>query len=357
MVLDNTHVNQLRDTSGFALVVFLVAFSTQCTLWLLPLPTVDTHMWQEAALQTAAGTLPPITGTIAPHPGTTILIPGAFSQLMAPGIISFKVAMAFLISLIITSIIVIVRQLAPRSLWWLGVAVLFIPHALYQDMTPPSALAAALTALFVLLVLRAEKKSFDATWLSIVGICGGLLLSTRIDMGVVLVATSVLYITLIAGVRSMYLIGLAAISFFISDPYLWTDPLGQIYAFYSQVHANVDTAHGVSDAYGSSTLAIISYILGCAYLVRRRTAEPLSKGFLLWLWATATIFTIGIMLQEYHPLRYFFPFIMALEMLVPFFIISLTEQTYSSAHAQRIQYGVFLLFFLVRLAPIVILLS
>lgn len=341
----------------FASGIFAVTLVIQAALWLSPLPYVDDLMWQEASQSVASGLLPEIHGPIAPHPGTTITVPAALSQIISPGnVAAFNVAMAVLMSLTITAIITIAHTMRPQSVWWLGIAALFVPHGLYLDMTPPSALAAVLTALFVLLVLRARMYALDKNSLALVGACGGVLLATRIDTGIVMLAASTLYFFPAARARIVYLLGFALLFFVAFDPYMWLDPFGQLAAFFFQVHSNVTTENGVSDAYGGATLAYVSFILAGIFVARKKNALEIPKSFLMWLMILSATFSIAIMLQQYHPLRYFFPFIMCFEMLLPLFVFSFIEEAFPR-NARLWEYACIGLFVVLRLVPIAILLT
>src|SRR5882724_3384408 len=110
------------------LVLFVLIFSVILTVQVYTWKTrggIDVDLWAKGAAQLADGTLPPFWGPIPSHPGTTIIIPAAFLMLFGvPSILALELTSAILTSLCIAIILYLCYLLRPRSLWWIGAAML-----------------------------------------------------------------------------------------------------------------------------------------------------------------------------------------------------------------------------------------
>jgi len=302
--------------------VFLVSFVVQLWLWFGPFPYTDVDLWTKAAQQFANGTWPGFSSPIPPHPGTTILLPASGLVLLGvPAFVALQCTIAFLMSLAVVSIVYLCRILRPKSLWWLGVAVLLIPNPLYLEMTVPTALAALISCTYILLILYMYEKGITRETLFYTGICAGILLATRLDTGVSVLLISIPFLWKLANKQLFLLLGTTTLFFGALNPYIWEGPFMYAQSFLRQLGVNTTTDSGFGYSHNATILAFISFALAFSVVYFRQQYSSLSREYLFWLVAGSTALCAVIMFSKYHPIRYFFQLMTLWEVFLPLFVL------------------------------------
>ena len=318
--------------------VLCVSLVLQIWIWFSPLPYTDADLWSSAARDFAALNFPGFNSPIPPHPGTSILLPA--SVLIVAGIPfaqALPLTMAVLLSLCIACIARLSYELRPKSLWWVGASALLIPNPLYLEMTVPSALAALLTCIYVLLLLKWREDNSsgrDSFWL---GMTGGILLATRVDFGAAFLLASLPFLYPLVGNKIFRIGGFALLFFGALNPYFWVDPVLYVLTFFRQVGFNVVTEVGFSYARSSISLAVAAYVLALFAVYLKPRLSSLPRDFSFWLIATTAVLTGIMLLSKYHPIRYFFPLMCVWEILLPLFIFDYLERLNVLALARRVR--------------------
>lgn len=286
----------------------------------------DQLLWTKASQDIANGIFD-LKDPVPPHPGTTILIPAAgLIMLGVPMDPATQYTMIVLISLSIATIAVLCIYLRPHSAWWLGAVALLAPDARFADMTPPSALAALLMCLYVLLLIRFRERVSDLCLLSL-GIVCGLLVATRIDLGAYIAVASLFFLRRHSLRSVIFVGGVSAFVFVALDPYLWVAPLAHVAGFIRQVHSNLSFDmpfdYGYSTAYFS--MCVLAFALTLAILRPRLQSIP--REFTLWLVAVTVALCGLLYFSEYRVMRYYYPFILTWEVLSALYLFDFLERS------------------------------
>jgi len=304
--------------------VFLISLSMQLWLWLGKFPYTDNNIWVPGAQDFANGVLPGYYTTIPPHPGTAILLPAA--AIIHLGVTAYdavQIAMAFLMSVCIVCITYLSRILRPQSLWWLGVCALLILNPIYLEMSAVSALAALLACIYILLILHIREKGASDESLALLGVCAGILLATRTDTGASLMLFSLPFLWPLAGTRLVRTCTMALLYFGALNPFIWADPIMYVLSFLKQISANALTSYVFDYSLWIITGAVIAFILGLIGTYFKPRLFSIPTDYMKWFLATSTIICGLLLVSEYHPTRYFFPFITMWEMFLPLFLLEL----------------------------------
>jgi hypothetical protein len=337
-------------------VVFFVSFAIQHWLWFAPLPYIDSHLWVQASEQFAAGTWPGFSGPIPPHPGTSIVLPTAGLILLGVGgFNAMQYMMAFLISSCIAAIVYLCRKLRPDSLWWLGVCAFLIPNPLYPGMSAPSALAALLACIYILIVLYLREKEVSRDALFWLGVCSGVFLATRVDTALSIMLFSLPYLWPLAGKRLFTVCWSAALFFGALNPFIWQDPILYVFSIVHQVNSNVATQVNFDYTLMAVVLPAIAFAFGLAAVYSKFRFTTVPNDFLKWLLAASALLCCVILSLKHHPIRYFFPIMMLWQMLLPLFLLELLSYFKSWKVLQplrRSEYALVLLFVIPQIIAI-----
>ena len=298
--------------------VLLVSFVIQMCLWFGSVPYPDNEYWAGAANQIAHGVLPSFSSFVPAHPATTILLPAAALILLGvPTPYAIPITMVVLISLSITLSVYLLRTLRPQSLWWLGAAALLIPNPEYLKMTIPTALAALLSGVYILLILRIREKSTSREIFLWLGICAGILLATRIDVGVEMLLVSIPYLWWHVRQNTFYILASSALCFILLNPFVWAGLTEYVASFVDQIRVHVVEQGGFGYPIFSIALPIATLFIGILFACIRPKLSSLPRDFLLWLIVSSVAVCAVIFLSPFHPVRYFFPIITIAEIFLP----------------------------------------
>lgn len=336
-------------------VLWCVAFAVLLAMW-LSTPYIDETLWSHAAQEIAHGTLPALSSPTPVHPGTALLLPAALvMQLPINAGIAYHIALSALMALVIIFATYTCFLLRPKSMWWVGTFILLTVNALYLDATAPSAFASVLTALFVLLVLRIREHPSSSYSLLFLGLCGGVLLATRIDVGSMFVSLSFPYIWHIAGKRALVVLVIAGFIFCLFDPYLYINAFKHIHEISTQINTNRTTIGVFGYARFAIFLPAISFLFAFVYVFARPNLTSLPRDYLLWLIAITEIFCGLLFVSSYHPLRYFLPFISAWEVFLMLFVLEYVAQEPSFRNTlKRPEYWVLGVFLILRVVQAIL---
>jgi hypothetical protein len=304
--------------------IFLVSLAMQLWLWLGHFPYTDNNIWVPGAQDFADGVLPGYSTTIPQHPGTAILLPvAALIRLGIPAYDAMQITMAFLMSICVVIMAYLCRVLRPQSLWWLGVCALFIPNPIYMEMSAVSALAAVLACIYILLMLYIREKGASRESLALLGVCGGVLLATRADVGVSIMLFSLPFLWPLARIGLIRTGVIALLYFGALNPFIWAAPTTYIVSFVRQVGENAVTSNVFDYPLSIITGAVVAFALGFIGTYIRPNFLSLPKDYLKWFLATSVLLCGLLLISQYHPTRYFFPLIAMWEMFLPLFLLEL----------------------------------
>jgi hypothetical protein len=334
--------------------VFLISCAVQTYLWFGPFLYVDSEYWTAAARQFAHGVLPPFSTFVAAHPATTILLPAAGLIISGvPSVYAIQITMIILISAAISIIVYLCREVRPQSLWWLGVAALLIPNPHYLKMTIPSALAALVACIYILLLLRTRERGSSRESFFWLGICAGFLLATRIDVGLEILLISLPYLWWHAGKKFFALLPIAALFFVTLNPFLWAGLGDYAASFMLQMNDHLAETIGFGYTISSAALPILSFLIGIAFLLLRPYLSSLPRDFLLWLVVSSSVLCGAVAISSYHPVRYFFPLIVIWEVLLPLFVFDILDRSRLSDTPRALRRVQYLLLFAFVAAPVI----
>ena len=334
--------------------IFILVLTAHMILWTSPLPITDSELWTASASTIAAGILPDFSTPTPSHPGTTILLPTALLiALHVPATRALGIVMAILMSL---CIILIVQQCAiarPHTLWWVSALIVLVPNHLYLQMTPPSAFAAVLAALYVVLLLRIRDTSVNHRLVIALGACGGFLLATRIDIGAALIFISFPYLWSIVRTRALMCLAVAFVVFTALNPYMWIHPILQIQEFVDQIGSNVLVTLGFGFSFSILISTLLAFFLCCVLLCAKKAYISIPRDFLWWLLIFSVVMSLTILRSHYHPARYFFPLMTIWELFLPLFLFESLDRIprFSDDARRTMQYIVVILLLLMRIAP------
>jgi hypothetical protein len=265
------------------------------------------------------------------QPGTTILELGSLLYLL-PGVSyaqAFHFSMIIIISGAIAACAALSSILFRHPLAWVTTVFILLPDRQYIVATPPTA---AVMPLIVLTILSAwwlwVQNSPHHKWQPVLlGAIIGFSAATRLDASVL--AGSMVVIVLWR--RFSYRIVLpiiagAAISFFLSDPYLWFTPLQHI----------ADLVRKFTVHYGGKVmpidmdyeelmraLALPAICFGWTFvlLVRRRLSPIMPVPIMIGLSSISFLALAIVLSSTTQNIRYIAPFIVMWEVLLPVLVL------------------------------------
>jgi hypothetical protein len=312
------------DVYRVSVVVFIACLLVQGWVWMNYWP-LDHEIWVDGVHRYAGGRVPGDEHVVDQYPATTILIPAG--ALAAAGLTedrALRLTMAFLISVVAALTASAAVLLRPATWWWVIVAWLLVFQPLYTLATPPSALLAPLAALFALLVLLArERGDYSLPALARIGICGGAMLATRIDMSAVFVAAATLYLGSRRAAALWALPLFAALSFLVFDPYFLFSPIEQVLGIVDRImfHAeHLDKTDAVESITYASVFGVVSLALAGVLLSSRRLLS-LPRDFALLLIAVSSCITVVLFVSKHHPPWLFYPAFLVWELLLPLVVM------------------------------------
>ena len=312
------------DASRVFGVVLAACLLVQGWTWLNYWP-IDHSIWVDAVHSYADGRAAGEQHIVDQYPATTILMPaGALAAAGMTDDRALRLTMAALISLVAALTASVASLLRPATPWWVFVAWLLVFQPLYTLSTPPSALLAPLAALFALLVLLArERDDYSLSMLARIGLCGGAMLATRLDLSAVFVAAATLLLAKnrAAALWTLPLLALAAFSLF--NPYFLFSPVEQLTNIVERILFHAES-YGKTDAVDSLTYAsvfgVVSLLLAGALLSARRLAS-LPQDFTVFLVATSVGITLILFAAKHHPAWLFYPVFLVWELLLPLVVM------------------------------------
>jgi hypothetical protein len=312
------------DVYGVFGIVFAACLLVQGWTWLAYWP-LDHEIWVDGVQRYARGRTMGEEHLVDQYPATTILLPAG--ALAAAGLTedrALRLTMAFLISLVAGLTAATAFLLRPTTRWWVFVAWLLVFQPLYTLSTPPSALLTPLAALFSLLVLLArERNDYTLAALARIGICGGAMAATRVDMSAVFVAAAILYLSprRAAALHALPVVALAAFLFF--DPYFLLAPVEQLFRIFERVmlHAEHHDKTNALESIGyASPFGVVAAALAAALLSSRRLAS-LPRDFTLFLLAVSGCISLVLFVSRHHPPWLFYPAFLVWELLLPLVVM------------------------------------
>ena len=316
--------------------IFLIAFTSQITLW-LGVDYVDEDDWQRDSEALISGATPNFADDVLVHPGTAILLPTAALILVGiPSKIALNIIIALYISICATLVVAICRATRPQSLWWIGVAILTIFNPLYSLATAPASVAGAIVPLLIMLVFYLRNQSVITTkMLAITGVCAGVLLANRIDTGLAVCFFSFFYLWYLVGARVWIFFFIAPLTFVALDPYIWTAPVEHLGSIAQLINANVTVTTVETPGYTGRalSLAVVAVVLAVLSTLRAQlTSMP--RDFVWYIVPMFVVVCTLISMAAYHPMRYFFPFSNALEIFLPLLVFDIIDRS-ASAYSER----------------------
>jgi hypothetical protein len=194
------------------------------------------------------------------------------------------------------------------------------------------------------------------TWL---GICGGIFFSTRIDTAATFLLISLFLMYRDTDARTILRILLILSCVFIAlDPYIWTEPIAYVLAFFKQVSSNAVTPADFGYDLQVTIYACASLVLGMIAAYTPRFSFSIPKSFLKWFTVSSIALSLLILGSRYHPIRYFFPIIMVWEVFLPLFLLEFLEKFRQMSFLQpvwRSKYALILLLSLGQVATLYVL--
>src|SRR3989344_3736319 len=329
----------MTESRSRILLIFIstliVGLLIQTTLWSI-FPVADNEYWAGDARKLAEGHMPTSADVTYVHPGTTILSPMA--ALVSFGVEpkeAVRLAMAAFIALCIALAATIAYQLWPAHLRWLALACILIPDVRLLHGTPPSTAAALLTVLFVLLLLYAKKRKNETNWkpLAYAGVCAGALLATRIDTGIFMLLAALPIALYTFKKRAYVLLVASAGAFAVLNPYLWVGPLTYLESIPRQIFSNTQLVGRKIFGMFLLTFPFAILSIGLSIIAARLRLlhppaddVPLSLALYGWFLGTTALFPALLIPLSYHPVRYFLPFYLVWDILLPVWLFVLAPR-------------------------------
>lgn len=308
------------------IITFIGALFLQWLIWSQN-DMIDSGVWAEEASYVAAGDSRAFQGGAYGYPGGPVIDLTILIQRITE--LSYYDAILLSVTLfdgLIIALACAVSYALRKNMWW--TVALFITISLapmFQHSTPSTAYSAVTAVLFCLVTLYLiEKRPAGQTIILYWGVIAGLILSIRVDIGMVMTAVFSFMVGLSLGWKKLFLPAIAAlVTFIILDPFIWIAPLRHLqdligrmvngYFEYAQTHVSIAL---VADY---SLLAFISMALAVVLLFFRAD-PPLPRRFILTLLGMS-IFLYAIFLTAHsQAMRYFQPVIFIWEALFPLLI-------------------------------------
>lgn len=268
------------------------------------------------------------------HPGMAVVLIAAVAHILgSTPATGLKGAVALLAALAIAGIAVACKAARPRTGWWLMASAFVGFNPLNLHITPTNAVMALLVPLMSILVLLLyEARGASRRWVlcTVLGLCAGLALATRMIETIVLGSFFVLFLLPTLRIKKIFLvIGTAIITAVAFDPLLWFIPFEHVRHVVSRATAHFsDVGVGsvlVTDPVLfrealvlSASLAVISAVLGYFFvLLHQLYVPPVPWKFLFLLLFLTLAFAALFLTATSRSPRYFYPLIFLWQMLLP----------------------------------------
>ncbi len=352
------------------LAIFIFSIIFQSFIWAYLEPKlVDKTIWTNAMIMVAKGDNIGPSSLLYGYPALTLLTLGKI--IIGAGfdpITAFLFTLVFFISLGIAGIVALTYIIEPLKPWWIVCfgLVSFSPHL--PNATPPSIIVSVLVPFIMLLVLFLVKNNANnIKALILIGIIGGLSMSTRID--ITLAVSSLATLLLIPKFKFKVAIPIliAFLIFCSLSFYIGNNPLGYFVGTYTKSHLAYTGFFGESSSQFfnsslllSSLLAFTTLIIGIFQYLFKSLTLPLPRNFFLWFVLSTCFISLLIYSASFHPVWYFIPLIISWEIFLPLFVFSIAESLYfrpeNSKQLKKINFSVIFMLFFIHLCPFVILL-
>lgn len=322
----------MKKSLVFLLALF-VAFIGQGFIW-THFEYVDKSMWVDQARFIATRDPQAFNKLVAyGHPGTVAVEIAIIAHKLFG--VSYTAAsngsLTVLNSLVIAVIITLCYELRPQNMWYVVVGGLLIFNRLFPASTPPTAAASPLIVLLFLVTLwlYENTKNIRSWQLVFWGIVAGLSASSRTDItGVVALPLLLFMFPRLGSKKVALMVASAALTFYITDPFMWARPLGHMYDLVAETHlhyANFTPSHLTLPAVLLiSPLAILSIGFALVFLFgKKKLPHVLAPKFIIMM----LVLTVGIgtilLTAKFQAQRYFFPLVMLWETFLPLFLLEL----------------------------------
>jgi hypothetical protein len=323
--------------------IFIFSFITACVLqWVTftKLPMADFSLWARQAEYVQTGN--PIEFDFLQaygHPGGSI-IEGVSAIHNVFGVSHENSLMIFLVlldGLAIAGACTICFLLSKNHLWWPVVLSTLSLNYLYEASTPPSTLASLLIVFLCLLSLylyeKHEKGEIKNSLLVFWSILAGFIISTRIDIGTIMVISFLIFIgPKISRSQILWILFGIGISFAFFDPFMWFMPIKHMgdlifKVIYHYEYFPINNKMSLLSILNISAFLITSVFFSTIFLLlKEKIKSPIPQRLIyILLIATTVIYTI-FLTSQYQSSRYFLPLISIWEVFLPLFIFSLTSK-------------------------------
>jgi len=222
--------------------------------------------------------------------------------------------------------------LSKNNLWWPIVLVILSANDLYLSSTPPSTIASLLISFLSLYSLYIyEKNKLKTGSLIFWGIIAGLIVATRVDIGLVMIFSFLVFLKPKISWRQTFLIfGITNISFVLFDPFMWYMPFQHLKDLIFKIvfhYEYFDTIKmSLSQVLNISALLLVSVFFAVVFLfLKEKIKSPLPTRFIYILLAVTVALYIVFLTAQCQNSRYFLPLINIWQMLLPLFLFSLTS--------------------------------
>jgi hypothetical protein len=337
-------------------LVFLASLFFQAHIWFSMYSFADIALWSDGVYLIGHGGIPDLRSALPVHPGTPFLFLSALLVgLQVDTNVAMQTVLTFSVSGLITIISYVCFLLRPNSHWWLFTAMFFNLNKTMLDMTPPSVLAALLASVYVLLILLLREDTVKKTRsLALLGVCAGILLTMRLDTGIIFLLASLPYLIFLIDRRTLIVMFFAGLYYVAFNPFLWVNPFEHILAIIDQVEVNRLTSLGFRYNYHTLIFPFTAFFLAILYTFILKRLTTLPHDFLLWMLAASCAICALLLASPYHPVRYFFPLMMMWEIFLPLFLLELSTliPRFSSRFPFSREFPIFLWLFLDRFPAI-----
>ncbi len=313
-------------------ILVALIFVTSCILlgvrW-LALDAGDVSIWADEARFVQTGDAREFDmGAGYGHPGGPV-IEGTIA-LHALGLswdLATRITVIILSSLAIT-ILCLVCYALRKDVWWPAVAFLILTTSwMYHFVTPPSAVATALTVLLWTLTLylleRPTKGWHAAGW----GIIAGMLVATRIDIGgIAIVALGLLCLTRLNLRQLLILAASLVVSFIAFDPFMWFMPVQHLVDLLSMskfIYASMQRSMSLLSVFTISALSIVSLV--CALVLIYWKKLPIPRRAFVALLCMSVVVYVSVLTSRYQAGRYYLPILLTWEVMLPLFLSQLVS--------------------------------
>jgi hypothetical protein len=279
------------------------------------------------------------------YPGTPLVtLTVAAHRLGADYIPAIHGSVALLSSFSIAVIAWLCYILRPHNAWWLAAAGLTLFHPMFLLATPPSLVATPLIAATFLLTWLLYERTPISIWPYVAWGCTyGLAAATRLDIAAAALPFLIFFLwPKNVGKKYMFMLGAAALTFSLLDPFMWAHPLGHLLDIARKVAYHSDKRH-VSGGLDwpllmrEDPLGFISIIIvSCIVALRRAHVYPIRLYIAL---AAFTISIFGLLsFAPYAPAWYFFPVLLPWELLLALVLLPAEAVQPSDSYTRRFIY-------------------